>query len=73
MPPSALVIAWKAGANLTSTSITALRIPLAAWAAARYGSSGSWWTISLTAVARRGHDDDLARRTMEANVDRLRN
>ena len=25
---------------LTSTSITALRIPLAAWATARYGSSG---------------------------------
>ena len=37
---------------LTSTSITALRIPLAAWAAARYGSSGLWWTISLTALAR---------------------
>jgi putative MATE family efflux protein len=37
---------------LTSTSITALRIPLAAWAAARYGSTGLWWTISLTALAR---------------------
>ena len=37
---------------LTSTSITALRIPLAAWAATRYGSSGLWWTISLTALAR---------------------
>ncbi|MEP6992742.1 MAG: MATE family efflux transporter [bacterium] len=37
---------------LTSTSITALRIPLAAWAAGRYGSSGLWWTISLTALAR---------------------
>ena len=37
---------------LTSTSITALRIPLAAWAAARYGSAGLWWTISLTALAR---------------------
>jgi putative MATE family efflux protein len=37
---------------LTSTSITALRIPIAAWAATRYGSSGLWWTISLTALAR---------------------
>ncbi len=37
---------------LTSTSITALRIPLATWAAGRYGSSGLWWTISLTALAR---------------------
>lgn len=37
---------------LTSTSITALRIPLAAWAAARYGIAGLWWTISLTALAR---------------------
>ena len=37
---------------LTSTSITALRIPLAAWAASRYGSDGLWWTIALTALAR---------------------
>jgi Na+-driven multidrug efflux pump len=37
---------------LTSTSITALRIPLAAWAASRYGSAGLWWTIALTAMAR---------------------
>ena len=37
---------------LTSTAITALRIPLAAWAAARYGIAGLWWTISLTALAR---------------------
>ncbi len=39
---------------LTSTSITALRIPIAAWAATRYGSTGLWWTISLTAMARAG-------------------
>jgi putative MATE family efflux protein len=37
---------------LTSTTITAMRIPVATWAAARYGSSGLWWTISLTAIAR---------------------
>jgi putative MATE family efflux protein len=37
---------------LTSTVITASRIPLAAWAAGRYGSGGLWWVISLTALAR---------------------
>ena len=39
---------------LTSTAFTAARIPLAVWAAARYGSAGIWWTISLTAVCRAG-------------------
>jgi Na+-driven multidrug efflux pump len=29
-----------------------LRIPLAAWAAAQWGTSGIWWVISLTAIAR---------------------
>jgi putative MATE family efflux protein len=37
---------------VTSTTITLSRIPLAAWAAARWGSSGIWWVISLTATAR---------------------
>lgn len=37
---------------LTSTVITASRIPIAVWAAARYGSAGLWWTISITALAR---------------------
>jgi putative MATE family efflux protein len=37
---------------LTSTTITASRIPLAAWAAARWGIEGLWWTISLTALLR---------------------
>lgn len=37
---------------ITSTVITASRIPIAIWAAERYGSSGIWWTISLTAMAR---------------------
>jgi putative MATE family efflux protein len=45
-----------AGATLppmiTSTSITALRIPLALLCVARWGTSGLWWTISLTAVGR---------------------
>ena len=36
----------------TSTTITVSRIPLAAWAAGRWGSAGIWWVISLTAVAR---------------------
>jgi Na+-driven multidrug efflux pump len=37
---------------LTSTTLTALRIPIAAWAASRWGADGIWWTISLTATAR---------------------
>lgn len=37
---------------LTSTTITASRVPLAAWAAARWGTSGLWWVISLTALGR---------------------
>jgi putative MATE family efflux protein len=37
---------------LTSTSLTILRIPLAWWAADRWGVDGIWWTISLTAAAR---------------------
>jgi putative MATE family efflux protein len=37
---------------LASTAITASRIPLAAWAAARYGVVGIWWTITLTALLR---------------------
>ena len=37
---------------LTSTALTASRVPLAAWAAARWGPAGIWWTISITAAAR---------------------
>jgi putative MATE family efflux protein len=37
---------------LTSTTLTALRIPLAAWAATRWGIDGIWWVICLTATAR---------------------
>lgn len=37
---------------LSSTAITASRIPLAAWAAVRWGSVGIWWVISLTAIGR---------------------
>ena len=37
---------------LTSTVITASRIPLAAWAALHWGSAGVWWAISLTALGR---------------------
>lgn len=37
---------------LVSTAITVTRIPLAAWAAARFGVTGIWWVISLTAAAR---------------------
>jgi len=37
---------------LSSTAITASRVPLAGWSATRWGSIGIWWTISLTALAR---------------------
>ena len=37
---------------LTSTTFTVARIPIAAWAASRFGIAGLWWTISLTALAR---------------------
>jgi MATE family, multidrug efflux pump len=37
---------------ITSTALTAIRIPLAAWAASRWGTSGIWWTISITALGR---------------------
>ena len=37
---------------LTSTSISALRIPLAVVSVSRWGTPGLWWTISLTAVGR---------------------
>jgi putative MATE family efflux protein len=37
---------------LASTVLTASRIPLAAWAATRWGSAGIWWVISLTAMGR---------------------
>jgi putative MATE family efflux protein len=45
-----------AGATLppmiTSTAITVSRIPIAIWAANRYGIAGLWWTISITALLR---------------------
>jgi MATE family, multidrug efflux pump len=37
---------------ITSTAITATRIPLAILAVSRWGTQGLWWTISLTAVGR---------------------
>jgi putative MATE family efflux protein len=37
---------------LTSTAVTASRIPIAAWAASQFGTTGLWWTISLTALGR---------------------
>jgi Na+-driven multidrug efflux pump len=37
---------------VVSTAITATRIPLTGWAAARWGSVGIWWTISVTAMLR---------------------
>jgi putative MATE family efflux protein len=37
---------------LTSSALTLLRLPLGAWAAARWGSTGLWWVLSATAAAR---------------------
>jgi putative MATE family efflux protein len=37
---------------VVSTALTAARIPLAAWAATVWGSSGVWWIISITAAGR---------------------
>ena len=37
---------------LASTTLSVLRIPLAALAAARWGAAGIWWVISLTACGR---------------------
>jgi Na+-driven multidrug efflux pump len=37
---------------LASTALTASRIPLAGWAANRWGSAGIWWVISMTAMGR---------------------
>jgi len=37
---------------LTSTAITASRIPVAIWASARYGIAGLWWTLTITALLR---------------------
>jgi putative MATE family efflux protein len=37
---------------LASTAITLLRIPVGAWAASSWGTSGLWWTLALTAAAR---------------------
>ena len=37
---------------VSSTVLTLLRVPLAAWAASRWGIVGIWWVLSLTAVGR---------------------
>lgn len=37
---------------LTSTVLTASRVPIGAWAASRFGPAGLWWAISVTAAAR---------------------
>ncbi|MCC6931414.1 MAG: MATE family efflux transporter [Gemmatimonadaceae bacterium] len=37
---------------ITSTALTAMRIPLAAWWASLWGPVGIWWAISVTAAGR---------------------
>ena len=43
---------WTLPPMITSTAITLARVPLAAWAAGEWGTTGIWWVISLTAIAR---------------------
>ena len=43
---------WTLPPMITSTAITLARVPLAAWAAMHWGTTGIWWVISLTAIAR---------------------
>lgn len=43
---------WTLPPMVTSTAITLARVPLAAWAATHWGTTGIWWVISLTAIAR---------------------
>ena len=43
---------WTLPPMITSTVITLARVPLAAWAAIQWGTTGIWWVISLTAIAR---------------------
>ena len=43
---------WTLPPMLGSTAITVLRIPIGAWAAAQFGTTGLWWTLALTAAAR---------------------
>ncbi len=43
---------WTLPPMITSTVITLARVPLAAWAALQWGTTGIWWVISLTAIAR---------------------
>lgn len=43
---------WTLAPMLGSTAITALRIPVGAWAASQFGTTGLWWTLALTAAAR---------------------
>lgn len=43
---------WTLPPMITSTAITVARVPLAAWAASQWGTTGIWWVISLTGIAR---------------------
>jgi putative MATE family efflux protein len=43
---------WTFPPMLTSTVLTVARVPLAAWAASQWGTSGIWWVICLTAMGR---------------------
>jgi Na+-driven multidrug efflux pump len=43
---------WTVAPMVASTVITLLRLPVGAWAAARWGVTGVWVTLAVTAAAR---------------------
>jgi putative MATE family efflux protein len=43
---------WTLPPMITSTAVTLARVPLAAWAAVRWGTNGIWWVITVTAIVR---------------------
>ncbi len=43
---------WTLVPMLFSTAVTASRLPLGAWAAGHWGTTGLWWVLSLTAAMR---------------------
>ena len=43
---------WTLWPMIGSSTITLSRLPIGAWAAAQWGTSGLWWTLALTAAVR---------------------
>ncbi|MBL0940518.1 MAG: MATE family efflux transporter [Gemmatimonadaceae bacterium] len=43
---------WTVVPMVCSTVITLMRLPVGAWAAAQWGTTGLWWTLAVTAALR---------------------